>query len=33
MMSTLWRNGGKGSHGPDDGHRPPPVGTSQLNFV
>ena len=22
MMSTLWREGGKGSHGPDDGHCP-----------
>ena len=32
-MSTLWREGGKGSHGPDDGHCPPPVGTSQLYFV
>ena len=27
-MSTLWREGGKGSHGPNDGHHSPPVGTS-----
>ena len=33
MMSTLWREGGKGFHGPDDGYHTPPVGTFWLYFI